>query len=278
MAKITIPSSSVALVDKNTGFIEKSWFRFLANLGGAVNFSSPPPIGDVTPNTGEFTSLGIAGALSPAIVASISTPQLYVIPAASLTVGAINNQTDISYSSIAASYDVGATRSVIKHLGPADAVNTLSMRALEGQTIRLAGTMGTTWAMELGVHSEVAGVFGGGPAGNYIIGAYIACSHAGWAPTGVRGDYGILLTGADGWYHPITCTDTDGTTVMFDVSGGANVGIGTGVYGNNAARVLGLGNASAPTTSPAGMGQLYVEAGALKFRGSAGTITVLAPA
>jgi len=57
-----------------------------------------------------------------------------------------------------------------------------------------------------------------------------------------------------------------------------NVGIGTTQLGNGAARVLGLANATAPTTSPAAMGQLYVENGALKYRGASGTVTTLAPA
>jgi hypothetical protein len=61
------------------------------------------------------------------------------------------------------------------------------------------------------------------------------------------------------------------------VSGG-NVGIGTTSFGTNAVGVLGIGNGTAPTTSPAGMGQLYVESGALKYRGSSGTVTTIAPA
>jgi hypothetical protein len=48
--------------------------------------------------------------------------------------------------------------------------------------------------------------------------------------------------------------------------------------GTSANGVLGMGNATAPTSSPAGMGQLYVENGALKFRGSSGTVTTIAPA
>jgi hypothetical protein len=48
--------------------------------------------------------------------------------------------------------------------------------------------------------------------------------------------------------------------------------------GTSASGVLGMGNATAPTSSPAGMGQLYVENGALKFRGSSGTVTTIAPA
>ena len=59
---------------------------------------------------------------------------------------------------------------------------------------------------------------------------------------------------------------------------GGNVGIGVSAFGTSADKVLGLANATAPSTSPAGMGQLYVEAGALKFRGSSGTITTIAAA
>ncbi|WP_309639825.1 hypothetical protein [Methylibium sp.] len=57
-----------------------------------------------------------------------------------------------------------------------------------------------------------------------------------------------------------------------------DVGIGALTFDTSAARVLTLGNATAPSTSPAGMGQIYVEAGALKYRGSGGTITTLASA
>lgn len=63
-------------------------------------------------------------------------------------------------------------------------------------------------------------------------------------------------------------------------NGGGNYGFGSGVtaFGTGAVGVLGIGNATAPTTSPAGMGQLYVEAGVLKYRGSAGTVTTLGAA
>ena len=57
-----------------------------------------------------------------------------------------------------------------------------------------------------------------------------------------------------------------------------NVGIGTSSFGTSAATVIGIANGTAPTTSPAGMGQLYVEGGALKYRGSSGTVTTIANA
>jgi hypothetical protein len=64
--------------------------------------------------------------------------------------------------------------------------------------------------------------------------------------------------------------------MRIDSSG--NVGIGTTTFGTSAVKVIGIANGTAPTTSPAGMGQLYVEAGALKYRGSSGTVTTIANA
>lgn len=62
------------------------------------------------------------------------------------------------------------------------------------------------------------------------------------------------------------------------VTSTGNVGIGTTSFGTSAAKVIGIANGTAPTTSPAGMGQLYVESGALKYRGSSGTVTTIAAA
>lgn len=66
------------------------------------------------------------------------------------------------------------------------------------------------------------------------------------------------------------------TRMAFDIVG--NVGIGVSAFGTSAAKVIGIANGTAPSSSPAGMGQLYVEAGALKYRGSGGTVTVLGAA
>jgi len=60
------------------------------------------------------------------------------------------------------------------------------------------------------------------------------------------------------------------------VTSAGNVGIGTSTFGTSAATVIGIANGTAPTTSPAGMGQLYVEGGELKYRGSSGTVTTIA--
>lgn len=57
-----------------------------------------------------------------------------------------------------------------------------------------------------------------------------------------------------------------------------NLGVGVSSFGSSAASVIGIVNGTAPSSSPAGMGQLYVESGALKYRGSSGTVTTIAAA
>ena len=67
-----------------------------------------------------------------------------------------------------------------------------------------------------------------------------------------------------------------GSNVMtLDTSGNLLVGLTTA--GTTAAKTIQIANGTAPTGNQAG-GQLYVEAGALKFRGSSGTITTIAAA
>ncbi|MGW2721426.1 glycosyl hydrolase family 28-related protein [Streptomyces sp. NPDC001492] len=61
-------------------------------------------------------------------------------------------------------------------------------------------------------------------------------------------------------------------TVYTNNLGGADLGGGTGA-------ILGITNAAVvPTTNPAGGGVLYAQAGALKWRGSSGTVTTIANA
>lgn len=55
-------------------------------------------------------------------------------------------------------------------------------------------------------------------------------------------------------------------------------GNGLTAAGTSAIGVFVIKNGTAPSTSPSGCGQLYVESGALKFRGSSGTVTTIAAA
>jgi hypothetical protein len=63
------------------------------------------------------------------------------------------------------------------------------------------------------------------------------------------------------------------------ISDAGNIGINTKTQFGSGVGVIGLANCTtAPTTNPTGGGVLYAEAGALKWRGSSGTVTTIAAA
>jgi hypothetical protein len=74
--------------------------------------------------------------------------------------------------------------------------------------------------------------------------------------------------------------DNDGfeTIVVFQrLAAGGNIGFRTTSQFGGGQGVIAIANASvAPSVNPAGAGILYVEDGALKYRGSNGTVTVIA--
>lgn len=70
----------------------------------------------------------------------------------------------------------------------------------------------------------------------------------------------------------------DLTTYLHEFDTDGNFGLGTTSYGGGA-KTIGIGNAATvPTTNPTGGGVMYAEAGALKWRGSSGTVSTIAPA
>jgi hypothetical protein len=87
------------------------------------------------------------------------------------------------------------------------------------------------------------------------------------------------INGAHQWYN--AAAGTANTVITFtqamtlDASGNLLVGLTTA--GTTAAKTIQIANGTAPTANVTG-GQLYVESGALKFRGSSGTITTIAAA
>jgi hypothetical protein len=62
------------------------------------------------------------------------------------------------------------------------------------------------------------------------------------------------------------------------IDGNRNLKLMGATTGTSAVNVLAMPDGTAPTTSPTGVGQIYIEAGALKYRGASGTVTTLAPA
>jgi hypothetical protein len=88
-------------------------------------------------------------------------------------------------------------------------------------------------------------------------------------PLTVNGTASRVVVRADGSLY----SNAPNSTLYNLGIGPTSAPFGGGVY------VLGMRNAqTVPTGSPSGGGVLYVENGALKYRGSSGTVTTIAPA
>jgi hypothetical protein len=95
-------------------------------------------------------------------------------------------------------------------------------------------------------------------------------------------NYYSQINGQHQWWNaPSSGAGGAGTTATFtqamtlDALG--NLLVGLTAAGTTAAKTIQIANGTAPTANVTG-GQLYVEAGALKYRGSSGTVTTLANA
>ena len=144
------------------------------------------------------------------------------------------------------------------------------------------GTAPSAWGstykvIEFGGNSALSG-------NNMLLASNAYATATNWIYTAsnyaTRYEPNLGAAGVHAWYT--APSGTAGNTITFtqamtlDASG--NFGLGATSFGTSAAKVIGIANGTAPTSSPAGMGQLYVEAGALKYRGSSGTITTIAAA
>jgi hypothetical protein len=112
---------------------------------------------------------------------------------------------------------------------------------------------------------------------DFEIGTDAATAYAGGSIRAIaEGDYTTGATRNSGLQFNVA--QAASTATAFRITSSKNFGFGIATFGTNAAGVLAIMNGTAPTTSPAGMGQLYVESGALKYRGSSGTVTTIAAA
>jgi hypothetical protein len=75
---------------------------------------------------------------------------------------------------------------------------------------------------------------------------------------------------------PIIFNTTNTERMRIDTAG--NVLVGMTTIATSSAKTVHIGNGTAPTANPTAGGVLYVESGALKYRGSSGTVTTIANA
>src|SRR5690606_16694541 len=96
--------------------------------------------------------------------------------------------------------------------------------------------------------------------------------------TSASGKLYEMRTSSTGSWDIIDRT-ADASRIEINTSG--NIGFNTisGASFGDGVKVLQIANCTTvPTTNPSGGGLLYYEAGALKYRGSSGSVTTIAPA
>ena len=106
-------------------------------------------------------------------------------------------------------------------------------------------------------------------SGNVCIGNEVGASAAGLSATASNQ---LMIDNTD-TAQPLIGGEFDNDNL------GINFTIGTDSYGASSQGVVFIANATTvPTGNPSGGGVLYVEAGALKYRGTSGTVTTVGPA
>jgi hypothetical protein len=102
----------------------------------------------------------------------------------------------------------------------------------------------------------------------------------------VDADFQVSVTGSASTDKRVSIGPSTGTSMTFVTSAterarfdtAGNLLVGMTATATSSAKTLHLANATVPTANPTGGGVLYVEAGALKYRGSSGTVTTIANA
>ena len=157
-------------------------------------------------------------------------------------------------------------------------------------TIDASGNVGignvptTLWragarALQIGVNKYVSLHEQSAGGTNLCFAAYESAANVFSYTTGDAPSRYVQISGAHQWYS--AAAGTVNTVISFtqamtlDASGNLLVGLATA--GTTAAKTIQIANGTAPTANVTG-GQLYVEAGVLKYRGSSGTITTLGAA
>jgi hypothetical protein len=127
----------------------------------------------------------------------------------------------------------------------------------------------TTAELQVGKLSQVRSIQGWSIATLVIQGAY--------TPNDVTDGIRFETANASNVYEPRFEIEADSSNVNAYFTNISNLGINTSSQFGSGEGVVGLSNVTTvPTTNPTGGGVLYSEGGALKWKGSSGTITTIA--
>jgi hypothetical protein len=218
--------------------------------------------------TKKSTINQLLGAGGTATLASATITGDLTVDTSTLKVDSTNNRVGIKQASPSHPFQIGTTDLIL------DASSNLGI-----------GVTPSAWAsgyraLQIGVYSALTDSQGGA---TYLTNnAYFDSVDSRWEYITTNRVVRYDQDTADGghkWFNAPSGTAGNAITftqaMTLDTSG--NLLVGVTAAGTTAAKTIQISNGTAPTANITG-GQLYVEAGALKYRGSSGTITTIAAA
>ena len=244
------------------------------NVAGEFEILPPARLAGTLDVTGTVTFSGTANVGTDLVMNRTGTAPAIQVADASLGLRVIVNGLTSTFNTTGGlGLAAGLTATTVQATGNATVGGTLGVTGALTASGGVATTSVNSPSSFLVLSSSVNPLYIRGPLGQ---GVYINDDTA--AQTYIGGGGGqttiaaALEVGLAATFNS-TLSVTGATTLA---SGGGNISVG-GTHASGGTNVLNLGFAVAPTTNISG-GSLYVEGGVLKYRGSSGTVTTLAPA
>jgi hypothetical protein len=221
-------------------------------------------IGATTPSTGAFTTLSASGGITNTQASTASINNVATGASSTSRYFASAPTTGTGYL-LFTDTTLASNRGYVGYTFATDTLDIATAGAVRGTFsstgLAVTGALSSTGAMKSGTtgtngHLQLARSSDGATITNFI----------------TDGTNGIINSVIDTIFQA-------NTTERMRITSAGNVGIGTADQFGGGVKVVGLANATtAPASNPTGGGVLYVEAGALKYRGSSGTVTTIANA
>jgi hypothetical protein len=221
-------------------------------------------IGATTPSTGAFTTLSASGGITNTQASTASINNVATGASSTSRYFASAPTTGTGYL-LFTDTTLASNRGYVGYTFATDTLDIATAGAVRGTFsstgLAVTGALSSTGAMKSGTtgtngHLQLARSSDGATITNFV----------------TDGTNGIINSVIDTIFQ-------GNTTERMRITSAGNVGIGTADQFGGGVKVVGLANATtAPASNPTGGGVLYVEAGALKYRGSSGTVTTIANA
>jgi hypothetical protein len=264
-----------------SGTTKKSTINQLLGAGGTATLASATITGDLTVDTNTL----FVDAANNRVGMGTLTPvaRLIVRDGANRNLLVASDASHLGSAGIA----IGSFTDNAADWAPLSLVAKTSIAfGLNGSTAMTLNSTGlgvgvtpSAWATYKGLQSGTASLAGYAGGSDTLIGANVYFDGAfKYISSNIASSY-RQLNGVHTWNIAVTGSANNAIpfiqAMTLDVLGNLLVGLTTA--GTTAAKTIQIANGTAPTANVSG-GQLYVEAGALKYRGSSGTVTTIANA